>query len=227
MIKKTLKFEDFDGNEVTETHYFHMSKKELVDMITQGEVDGVSLVTQLEIIIAAEDGAQIISIFTDIIGKAYGQRVEGNASKFHKSDKIRDEFMGSLAYDALLDDLLTNPTSAAEFVNNMVPKDLANLPEMQAAMKQAQDGSGVRTIEDVDLTRGSIGVHVGNPALPDVPPLPRDDQSGLKNPRDTRGQLLPWAFRHPSDDELTAMTKHQLLDASRRKMSSTWEPPGE
>ncbi len=32
MLKKTITYEDFDGNQVTEDHFFHLSKADLVEM---------------------------------------------------------------------------------------------------------------------------------------------------------------------------------------------------
>lgn len=207
MIKKEIAFEDFDGKTVTETHYFHLSKAELIRM-ELAEEGGIS--NKLTTIVQSGNGAQIIAAFSDIIAAAYGQRVDGSGSEFHKSEKIRENFMGSLAYDALLSELLTNENAAAEFVNGLVPKDLRSTAAEIEAMKKA-------VVPDPNKVDGPSGT------WPDARGLP-DSESGLKSPRDEKDNLLPWAFRPETSNELTRMTKAQLLDVMQRRQGS-WVPP--
>jgi hypothetical protein len=220
MIKKAISFMNFDDEQVVEEHYFHLSKIELIDMIAEDE----DLGEKLEAIAKSGDTAKIMSTFRDIIGKAYGQRDPVNASKFFKSAKITDEFMGSLAFDALFSELLTDATAAAQFIMGIVPKDLANMEEMTDAITSAglpdpngldKAGAWPRTITDAKLE--SYGPDIMTPERAVV-------VSGLKMPRDAHNKFLPWALRKPTDQELTAMTKAQLLDVMRRSASG-WEPP--
>ena len=208
MIKKDITFEDFDGNSVTETHYFHLTKQELLSL--EMNEDG-GLGTKLEEVIKSGNGAEIIKTFRWIVGEAYGQRDPANPVKFFKSKKLTEDFLGSLAFDKLFSELMSDEMACAEFVNGIVPKDLASTPEMIQAMTDA-GLPAPRTLTDVKLDSVSIG------------PIP-DSASGLSSPRDHKGELLPWAFRHPTDKELTTMTRPQLLEAMRRKSSSTWKPP--
>jgi hypothetical protein len=219
MIRKEITFENYDGEEVTEEHYFHLSKSELIDM-ELAEEGGLS--GKLTTITQTGDGKQILEAFRNIIGKAYGIRESG--SKFRKSEEISQDFLDSLAFDALFSEFLVDPNSAAAFINGVVPKDLASEPEViQAAVAAGipdphkLDKSGPwpgRTIQDVNLDNASIGV---GPTQAE-----QDKMTGLKEPRLKNGELVAWAYRHPTDTELTAMTKQQLLDAMRRR-SSGWE----
>jgi hypothetical protein len=139
MIMKRIEFEDFDGNKVTETHWFHLSKADLIDWLTVEP----NLAERLASVATKSDGADIIKTFKEFVGASIGERVEGNASAFHKSDKIRNNFMGSLAFDALLDELVENPSSAVELLKNLLPKSLMQAVEGGApAPIQSMSGTG-------------------------------------------------------------------------------------
>jgi hypothetical protein len=206
MIRKEITFENYDGEEVTEEHYFHLSKSELIDM-ELAEEGGLS--GKLTTITQTGDGKQILEAFRNIVGKAYGIRESG--SKFRKSEEISQNFLESLAFDALFSEFLVDPNSAAAFINGVVPKDLASEPEVI----QAAVAAGIPDPNKLDSSSARW-------------PAPNYDEqdkiSGLKQPRNQKNELLPWAFREPTDQELTAMTKAQLLDSMRRK-SSGWTPP--
>ena len=206
MIKKDITFEDFDGNSVTETHYFHLTKQELLNL--EMNEDG-GLGTKLEAVIKSGNGAEIIRTFRWIVGEAYGQRDPANPVKFFKSKKLTEDFLESLAFDQMFSELMSNEMACAEFINGIVPKDLASTPEMIKAMADAGLPAPPQSLETI---KPGIDAEA-------------DKLSGLANPRNAKGELLPWAFRHPTDRELTLMEQPQLLDAMRRKSSSTWKPP--
>jgi hypothetical protein len=133
VIKKSITYQDFDGNQVTEDHYFHLSKSELLDM--EASIDG-GMAAKLERVGKSNNGAEILSTFKEILAAAYGERVDGSGSKFFKSKAKSDEFLGSLAFDQLLMDLLTNAEDAGKFISAIMPeglddiaaKRMANLP---------------------------------------------------------------------------------------------------
>jgi hypothetical protein len=131
VLKKTIEYEDFNGDKVSEDFFFHLSKAELVEMEVS-HADGLS--ESLKRIIAAEDGAQIIKEFKGIILGAYGQRSE-DGKRFVKNARIREEFESSEAYSTLFMELVTNADSAVEFINGIVPKDL---PEEAAKITSAE-----------------------------------------------------------------------------------------
>jgi hypothetical protein len=197
VIKIPISYTDFDGKKLCEEHYFHLSKSELIDMV--GEGDGEDLVSKLERVGSSGNGALIMRTFREIIAASYGQRVDGSSSQFYKDPDLTKRFLGSLAFDQLLEDLLTDTLNAVEFINGMMPSGLGDL----AAKVSGQP------VQDVPLLFNEQDV--------------RD--SGLDNPMDESGKkLLPWAFREPTPKEVSTMTHSQLLDVTKRKMTS-WKPP--
>lgn len=121
MLKKTVTYTDFNGEEVTEDLYFHLSKAEMVEL-EMSEEGGLS--NSLQSIIDAGDGKVIMAKFKEIILLAYGKR-SPDGKHFTKNDQLREEFLSTEAYSALFMELVTNADSAAEFITGVVPKDLA------------------------------------------------------------------------------------------------------
>lgn len=121
MLKKAITYEDFNGDEVTEDFFFHLSKAELVEL-EMSQQGGLS--EALKQIIASEDGKQIIIEFKKIILGSYGKRSE-DGKRFIKNQTLRDEFESSAAYSALFMELVTNTDSAIEFINGIIPQGMA------------------------------------------------------------------------------------------------------
>jgi hypothetical protein len=121
MLKKLIKYTDFDGNEREETFYFNLTQAEVTELELSTE-GGLS--AKIQKIIEAKDNATIIELFKDIIRRSYGEK-SPDGKRFMKSDEIRDAFMETQAYSDLFMELATNPDAAAAFVNGIIP---ANLP---------------------------------------------------------------------------------------------------
>ena len=120
MLKKTIKYTDFSGNERTEDFYFNLTKAEIMEM-EMGTTGGMAEMIQR--IVAAQDAPAIIKIFKDLILKAYGQK-SPDGKRFIKSDEIREEFVSTEAYSQLFMELATDADAAAKFVNGIMPADM-------------------------------------------------------------------------------------------------------
>lgn len=117
MLKKSITFEDLDGNSITEDFYFNLSKAELVEM-ELSEKNGFA--ASLQRIIDSSDGAEIIHQFKSIILKSVGLRSE-DGRRFIKSKEISDEFSQTDAYTVLFMELATDADAAGAFVRGIVP----------------------------------------------------------------------------------------------------------
>lgn len=121
MLKKTITYVDFNGDEVSEDFFFHLSKAELVELELSHEG---GLTEQLKRIVEAEDGKAIVAEFKNIILGSYGER-SPDGKRFIKNQTIRDEFESTEAYSTLFMELVTDAEKAAEFVQGIIPKDLS------------------------------------------------------------------------------------------------------
>lgn len=119
MLKKTITYSDYNGNERTEDFYFNLTKAEVteMEMSTAG-----GLAEMIEKIIAAQDAPSIIKIFKDLVLRAYGEK-SPDGKRFMKSDELSTAFSQTEAYSQLFMELATDADSAAKFVNGIVPGD--------------------------------------------------------------------------------------------------------
>lgn len=142
MIKKVVTYFDFDNNERTETLYFNLTQTELVDMAmdlpdsvseqigpnpTEADADKLAMT-----MVDSLGKKGIVDFIKQLVLKAYGIKSE-DGRRFIKSKEITEEFSQTLAYDAILMELLSNDTAASDFVNSVIP---AKVIEKMPAMKQ-------------------------------------------------------------------------------------------
>ena len=135
MLKKTITFTDFDGNERTEDHYFNLNKAEVIKWLTTS--GDYTLDKVLERLSTERNGKKIMEIFEGLIKLSYGKKsVDGR--KFEKSEEIWNDFYQTEAYSILFTELVTNAKKAADFVNKIIPKDLAD--EVEKIIREHPEG---------------------------------------------------------------------------------------
>lgn len=122
MLKKTIKYEDFNGTEREEDFYFNLSKAELVKMATQ---KSGSFTEYLERLVKEQNQEEIYKMFTDIVLSAYGEKSE-DGRRFIKSAELSKAFSETPAFDELLMEMMTDANAASTFVNGILPKGLLN-----------------------------------------------------------------------------------------------------
>lgn len=117
MLKKTITYIDYDGNERSEEFLFNLSQAETLEM----ELSISGGMTQIiNKIIEAQDSPTIVKLFKDILLKAYGEK-SPDGKRFIKSDELSVAFSQTEAYSKLFMELASNPKAAADFINNLVP----------------------------------------------------------------------------------------------------------
>ena len=117
MLKKTITYEDYDGNKRTEDVYFNLSKAEIMEM-EMGVSGGMT--QMINKIVAAQDSERIIKIFKEIILKAYGEK-SPDGKRFIKSEELSTAFSQTEAFSQLFMELATDADAAAKFVNGIIP----------------------------------------------------------------------------------------------------------
>lgn len=122
MLKREIEYEDFDGNVRKETHYFHLTKAEVIKWLTTS--GDYTLDKVLERLSKERNGKKIMEIFEEMIKISYGKKsLDGR--KFEKSEEIWKDFYQTEAYSVLFTELVTDAKKAADFVNKIIPKGLA------------------------------------------------------------------------------------------------------
>lgn len=134
MLKRPIKYTDWEDNEVTETFYFNFTMAELIEMQfhEEGGLDGL-----LKRIIDAENYDALVQLFKKIILAAYGVKSE-DGRRFVKDPELSKEFTQTGAYSALFMELATDANAGADFVNGIMPKQLVEQAKKAAAQAEAK-----------------------------------------------------------------------------------------
>lgn len=132
MYKKTIEYEDFNGQKRTETFYFNLSKNELFDLELRTP-GGIEQYTKK--IIETQDGQKLADMFKWFINESYGVKSPDGRS-FIKSKEVLDNFRFTNAYDILYVELATDDKAAAEFYNGIFPKEAVEAARRQKEMAE-------------------------------------------------------------------------------------------
>lgn len=120
MIKKTIKYTDYNGVERVEDFYFNLSKAEITEM--ELSIEG-GMSKMLEDIVKSNNNKEIVGMFKELILKSYGEKSE-DGKRFIKSKELTEGFAQTEAFSELFVELALNEEKAAEFVNGIVPGGL-------------------------------------------------------------------------------------------------------
>ena len=120
MLKKTIKYTDYDGNEREEDFYFNLNKAEVTEMELSKQ-GGLS--EYIKRIVAAQDAPSLMELFKELICKSYGEK-SLDGKRFVKSKELTEEFTQTEAYAELFVELASNAEEATKFVNGIMPKNM-------------------------------------------------------------------------------------------------------
>lgn len=153
MYVKSITYRDFDDVQVTDNITFNLTRTELLEWVG-GSVDiaNISGKDQDEVMDGAKvkltkmmdfsNGGDIISFIKDLVLRAYGEK-SADGKRFVKvrpdGTRLADEFVQSMAFDALLSELLDDPTKADEFLLKIMPSSLASKVKTAAATEKVID----------------------------------------------------------------------------------------
>ncbi len=173
MLKRDIKFKDFEGRDKVKTAFFHYSAPELIDL----EVKYPNgLRDQMQYVLSQGDPQAIVEFVKEFVLDAYGIRTEDGES-FIKTPEAKEAFRQSLAYETLFMDLAFNGQLAAEFINGVIPQDMGERVDKILAdqgmttediMRQAREMEAQRTGQPVQMPTAGHGL-VPERHVPQVP----------------------------------------------------------
>lgn len=133
MLKKLIKYTDFNDNLRTQEFYFYLSKRDIQALDAKYQEDG-GLSGRFNAIVNDRDARKLLETVEDLILLSYGIKSE-DGTKFNKSEKVRDDFRWSAAYETLFDeltDMSDNTDKFSDFLKKILPNDV------QAAISKAE-----------------------------------------------------------------------------------------
>lgn len=118
MIKRVIKYTNYNGEEKSKEYHFHLNKAEIAELEVS-EQGG--LVATIERIVEEQDNAKILEMFKNIILKSYGVK-SSDGDRFIKTPEQTLAFSQTEAYSELFMELASNAEAAAAFINGILPK---------------------------------------------------------------------------------------------------------
>lgn len=120
MLKKKIKYKDFNGVEREETFMFNLTNAEITEMGV-GLVGGGSLEEYITKLSEEKDPMKIIEMFKKLISLSYGVKSD-DGRRFMKSPEILKEFTETNAYSELFMELANDSKAATEFFDGIIPE---------------------------------------------------------------------------------------------------------
>lgn len=134
MLKKTIKYVDFNGLEREEDFFFHMSTPEMTRLEAKYNGD---VFEHLMSIVKDGDHMQVVNALEDLILSSVGEKTPDGKS-FIKNDEIRTNFEYSQAYAELFEEIFTDPEASKAFGRGIVESMSPN-EEKQKEIKELKD----------------------------------------------------------------------------------------
>ncbi len=118
MLKKEIKFIDFNGKEQSQTLYFNLTEPEIVRLDVQFEGGLVEYIEMLDDKAKPED---ILSLFEKILKASFGEKSD-DGLYFIKDPAKVDKFYQSAAYSAIFVELVQDVDKATTFFNSLLSR---------------------------------------------------------------------------------------------------------
>jgi hypothetical protein len=131
-ISETMTYKDIDGNTVTKEWWFSLDKREIAEMKIRHEGPGKgSLEDYLDRIVKEQDNNKLLDNFKAILEASVAVRVD---NYLKKTPEVLMEFTGGGAYETMFMKMLGDAQYAANLINGIIPKDMAE----EVQKKQAE-----------------------------------------------------------------------------------------
>ena len=119
MLKETLTYKDFNGEDRTDDFYFHLNSLEWLRFDKKyGGIENF-----IRKAVRDNDEYAILNMLEDLVKSSYGEK-SSDGIRFVKSDELTTNFIQTEAYSNMLIGFFTDTDKAVDFFNRLVPNDL-------------------------------------------------------------------------------------------------------
>lgn len=146
MYKKTVKYEDLDGNKQEETLYFNYSVDEILNTLAKLDVNVENIEEYVHKLVESEDVTTMIHFIHTLIADAYGERSE-DAKHFIKTDELKKDFEDSVVFDEVMMDFFQKPEEFETFIASTT-QSLQKLNGTKAAKKPARRSTKLSAVKN-------------------------------------------------------------------------------
>lgn len=120
MLKKTIKYTDYNGETQEDVLYFNLNKAELGKL--QMKMDGKFL-DHLQALLERKKIESLFEFFYNLILDSYGEK-DVTGKRFIKNPEIRADFENSLAFSEVLMDVISDADKMAAFTKGILPPNM-------------------------------------------------------------------------------------------------------
>lgn len=131
MLRKVVKYKDFENAERSETLYFNLTKAEMMEFSLEYPQGMEATIHQM---VETENQKAIFDMMKKLIMASYGEK--SPEGKFVKTKEISEIFSHTEAYSQLIDDISANTDEAVAFFNGIMS------PVVTAQVKTQSDHKG-------------------------------------------------------------------------------------
>ena len=118
MLKKTIKFKDYNDVEREADYFFDLNETDLVEL----QIDTIGgFHEKIDRVTKMNDEREIYYLFKKIIKKAYGEKAD-DGIHFDKSEAAWERFITSPAYNTLMLEFMNDPQKIVSFIEGLMPK---------------------------------------------------------------------------------------------------------
>lgn len=115
MLKKLIKFTDYNDVKREEDFFFNLSRAELLQMELE-EVGGLK--SRLERLVQTQNTSEMTKQFRSIILDSYGEK-SPDGKRFIKSKELSEAFAQTEAYSELFMEITMNDEAASAFIDGI------------------------------------------------------------------------------------------------------------
>lgn len=119
MLKKTIKYVDYNGDPQEDVCYFNMTQLELAELM--GRLGAKDIEAYVKTISEEQDLNKMIGFIKEIILGSYGKKSE-DGKRFEKNAEIRKEFEESIAFAELFEELMVDPGECTLFAEGVIQR---------------------------------------------------------------------------------------------------------
>lgn len=145
MIKKSIKYHDYEGNLREDDFYFHLTQVELTKINSDPRFPG-GIEESAARANKNEDAGMMLEIVDTLISRSYGVKLADGS--FVKRDPtglpLYERFVNTEAYDALMTELIQDEDGIVAFLTGCLTKDAQDKVKAEMAKRQEEAAQNVK-----------------------------------------------------------------------------------
>lgn len=238
MFKKTMTFDDLNGEEVEQTFYFNYNMKEIAELLEFGHLAQfvpthrrLPLEEQLKILTVPveesgltqqENNQQGYDIFQGLILDAYGEKGADNVT-FVKNTRTREYFASHVAFVEMIFEFLEKPQLAAQFIENCLPEKKVAEAKKELQKENAGKLSGATLTEmvaEAERRQKDPATRIEPGITPDMDPAMVQAAEAIANDSVVAGTVVPQEPPTPVERKQEDLTPDEIMNMPQATFQS-------